>query len=113
MGEVYRNKHLIVPALNCYERVLAIDPVSVSALINLGLLHTSQNDTLQGRAYLIKAMELYPAHPPVYAALGDNYRKEGEVRKAILAYERALQLNPKDTVVARALEEVNHDLARR
>lgn len=114
LGEVYRNKGMTVEALDCYEKVLAIDAVSVSALLNIGLLQSSLGEVSKGRAYLVKAVELYPAHAPAYAALGDNFFRAGEHEKGLLAYERALQLDPKNAAFALALNEARkHSLAQK
>jgi tetratricopeptide (TPR) repeat protein len=89
-----------------FQRVLALDPASVTALVNLGRLHTMQGEIPKGREYLVRGVGLYPGYAPLFVALGENYYRAGEWTEATAAFERARALDPRNPKLDRILDEL-------
>jgi len=96
LGTICSEQNKLQEALIHYVDALRIDPESPTVTYNLGyfLLQTGL-DTAQH--FLEKTLEREPMYPDVRRALGDLFMERGENSKAISAFARAIEQNPKDT----------------
>ena len=76
-------------ALEYLEEALAIDPLNVLALRNLGYLFEIQRDHERAIAEYSRAIELAPKRPDLYIEVGRQYQRLDEWGLAIESYEKA------------------------
>jgi tetratricopeptide (TPR) repeat protein len=73
---------------------------------DLGYTEMNSGHLPQALAIFQLNVQLYPDSWNVYDSLGEAYRKAGDKQQSIANYEKSLQLNPRNTSGARALEEL-------
>ncbi|MEW5736626.1 MAG: tetratricopeptide repeat protein [Thermodesulfobacteriota bacterium] len=92
------------------EKAVALFPDSGEAHLNLGLVYQKEGNLPQAFAYLQKAAELDPAlSAKAYGSMGDLLSEKGRYKEALVLYERARDLNPKN---ARLMNNMGIALAR-
>ncbi|MEA2115478.1 MAG: O-antigen ligase family protein, partial [Thermodesulfobacteriota bacterium] len=69
-------------------------------------LYLGQKEDGKALAILRKGIEHLPDNPTFHKQLGDYYRKQGILYRAIEEYRQALLLNPKDTTLKRRLDDL-------
>ena len=52
------------------------------------------------------ALEIYPKSANLYDSLGEAYMRSGDMKDAILNYEKSLQLNPGNENAKKMLEKL-------
>jgi len=78
-----------------YQRAIELNPNHASAHILLGVAYYIRyKDAAMAEAEIQQAMELSPQNYWVYYHLGEIYCQEGQVDKAAVMYERALEIDP-------------------
>jgi tetratricopeptide (TPR) repeat protein len=83
-----------VEAIECYERVLQLDPMHAAAHINLGTLYYNRQDYASAEKHYRKAVEVDPRYALGYFDLGNVLDETGRVHDAITAYRSAVALAP-------------------
>jgi choline-sulfatase len=78
-----------------FERAVAIQPNFAFARRELGMLRFEQKDYVEAAQHLAKAIGLGLEEPTLYNFLGISYSRIDELAKAVKAYKRALQIDPK------------------
>ncbi|MBW2981510.1 tetratricopeptide repeat protein [Candidatus Woesearchaeota archaeon] len=93
LGNIYlRQRHL--EALGEYEVVLALEPVNVAALNNIGVAwHRLANNTDSAVENLEKAVALDSNNSTIHFNLANAYKAKGDFLKAISEYKKAMDLN--------------------
>ncbi len=81
-------------ALECYLKVLALDPGHAAAHINVGTLYYNRQDYQNAEQHYRAAIEIDPRYALAYFDLGNVLDETGRVTEAILTYTTALQLAP-------------------
>ncbi len=81
-------------AIECYRRVLELDPGHAAAHINLGTLYYNRQDYAQAERHYRKAVEVDPRYALGYFDLGNVLDETGRVQEAIQAYRAAVALAP-------------------
>ena len=99
--------HEFESALDAARQIHAFTPDAVwlgEALLNrLGYAFMYQYmDTDAAKAIFELAVELYPQSANTYDSLGEAYFQNGEMKKAMMYYEKSLELNP-DNANAKAM----------
>jgi hypothetical protein len=77
-----------------YRRLLALDPLHIAALNNLGNLLLAANRHDRARALYERAVAAQPSHLPSRANLGNLLVKQGEIASAASHFRAALALDP-------------------
>jgi protein O-GlcNAc transferase len=78
-----------------FREALQLDPNSVEANLQLGLLYAKQHKNLQEAIRLLeKARSLKPDLAGTYAALGSALLESGDARRAVSSLETAVKLTP-------------------
>lgn len=75
-------------------RILAKDKKDIKALNALAVFHFQKGNRKAARTVLQRAFENQPEHPALYNNLGLVLAGEGSVREAIIAFRKAIKLDP-------------------
>ncbi len=81
-------------AIECYQRVLELDPGHAPAHINLGTLFYNRQDYAAAELHYRKAVEADPRYALAYFDLGNVLDETGRVQEAIASYQSAISLAP-------------------
>jgi tetratricopeptide (TPR) repeat protein len=81
-------------ALDCYLRVLELDPAHAAAHINVGTLYYNRQEYPNAEQHYRAAIEIDPRYALAYFDLGNVLDETGRVGEAIQTYKTALQLAP-------------------
>ena len=81
-----------------YEAILADDRNNPRLLMDLARLYSGMGDYGKAEKMYLRASMQDPGNGRLFSLLGAMYRKWGKSRKATDAFEKALELNPKDTI---------------
>lgn len=89
-------------AERCFRRVIALDPKSSAAYVNLGVVYMRQKRWDEALAQLRKAEALSPGQPGISLNIGLAYYRESDFTEALAPFSEALRLAP-DSAQARYL----------
>jgi len=89
-----QNVHRLQDALDSYERVLAIDPYHVDALINRGNVLEDLNRFNDALASYDRAIAAQPANARAHSNRGNVLQSLQRFDEALLSYDRALSVRP-------------------
>jgi len=81
-------------AIECYKKVLQLDPTYAPAHINLGTLYYNYSDYALAEDHYRRAIESDPRYALAYFDLGNVLDETQRLAEAIAAYKSALQLAP-------------------
>ena len=81
-------------AIDCYIKVLELDPQHAAAHINLGTLYYNRQDYKNAELHYRKAVEVDPRYALGYFDLGNVLDETGHVEDAIRSYRSAISLAP-------------------
>ena len=83
-----------------WAKAMEVNPDFTPAISNLGAsyLFVSPKDFTKGEKYLAKAVEIVPGSSRAHINLGDCYRAQNKLEKALTSYVKAAELDPKDQV---------------
>eukprot|EP00299_Pterocystis_sp_00344_P013793 c6793_g1_i1.p1 GENE.c6793_g1_i1~~c6793_g1_i1.p1 ORF type:complete len:624 (+),score=148.63 c6793_g1_i1:35-1873(+) len=87
MGVIYRERGNYEKAVGCYLKALEIRPQCSQTLVNLAALFAQQGRTDEAHRFCAMAIAANPKYPESYNTLGVLYREEGDIDRAIAAYE--------------------------
>jgi hypothetical protein len=89
-----------------WEEMVESDPRHVEGLNNLVEIILKRDNVEQSLIFLQIAAEADPKYPATYNNLGEAYTRAGETRKAIEAYQKALNLDLDNIHAREALREI-------
>jgi tetratricopeptide (TPR) repeat protein len=81
-------------ALDCYLKVLELDPAHAAAHINVGTLYYNRQEYSSAEQHYRAAIEIDSRYALAYFDLGNVLDETGRVAEAIQTYKAALQLAP-------------------
>jgi tetratricopeptide (TPR) repeat protein len=96
IGEAHEQLDQPAEADAAYRRAIAADPSFVPAFVALGILYIDYGYENLGVAVLEVCTQLNDGDAGSFAGLGRGMAKRGRHREAIEAFERALQLDPRN-----------------
>jgi tetratricopeptide (TPR) repeat protein len=76
-------------------RALELDPTFADAQIDRGILLLMQGRLAEGRGQLEAGLARNPQHAEGWNALGAAYSGEGELQRAVAAWRRAVEIDPR------------------
>jgi tetratricopeptide (TPR) repeat protein len=79
-----------------YETILALEPDSVFAFLFRGSSRLYSGDGMMGSADFQQAVNLEPENAAVYSIIGSTHQQMGNFFDALIALDRAVQLDPTD-----------------
>jgi predicted O-linked N-acetylglucosamine transferase (SPINDLY family) len=91
-----------------YQKIIGADPQHPDSLHILGSLAFCLDEDRIATDMLIQAIQLNPDRSQYYGTLGDVYKKQGMLDKAIRCYQKALQLDPTIPEILISLGSVYH-----
>ena len=106
LGFAYYNLGEYRTAAMYYQRALDIEPNFPTALRGLGRTYIAMVRIPEAVSVLEKAVREAPGWPELYLDMGMAYRMAGEYTKALLAFNRVLELAPDSDAAEQALEEI-------
>jgi tetratricopeptide (TPR) repeat protein len=86
-------------AIAVYKTILALDPVSRSALISLGYVSREAGRDQDAEKYFRRLAGAYPTLYVPYLALGDMYTARRDFPKAEAAYSNGYELAPRNSLI--------------
>ncbi|MDP8256417.1 MAG: tetratricopeptide repeat protein [Candidatus Alcyoniella australis] len=92
--------------------VRQVNPHSVRAFYNLGIMHLENDELDLAADELLAADKLDPHQPLILVALGDAYFRQGELEQAIAPLSAAVQIDPRAPGALRNLAIVELYLGR-
>jgi tetratricopeptide (TPR) repeat protein len=81
-------------AIDCYRRVIQMQPDHAAAHINLGTIFYNRREFAEAEKHYCLAIEADPRYALAHFDLGNVYDETGRARQAIEAYKAAVQLAP-------------------
>lgn len=99
-----------IEALRLANRALALNDRSVPAHVIKSAAYARLGDYAEARDTLLEASELEPSDPLPWLLMGDLAARRRDFRAARSAYERALELNPKDSFLPALVEDPRNAL---
>lgn len=95
LGRAYLSQGMLQPAIDSFEKVIALQPEHGYALNNLGLAYLRANRNSDAVEVLKQASMLLPDIAYVQNNLGIALERTGDTDDAQAAYARAMSLSPK------------------
>jgi len=105
MGWAYYNKKEYALAEKFYLKALEIDPKFINALAGLGKTYTAMGRGSDAVAILEKAVKDYPRLGQLYLELARAYALSGKYKKALDAYEKAVEFASNNALAREAETE--------
>jgi tetratricopeptide (TPR) repeat protein len=85
------------------KRAYELDPASLSANLFLAFYYQRQNNHEKALEYLNDAARLEPKNPIIHTEIGSSLAASGDLQNALLAYQKAVELDPENPVFYRIL----------
>ncbi|HWQ57059.1 MAG TPA: tetratricopeptide repeat protein [Bryobacteraceae bacterium] len=102
LGRLQKAANNSVDSEKAYNAALAIDPTSEDALTGLAIVYSDTGDTTRAVEKLKQLTDRNP-NPRTLIALATSYEQLRDFRSAAQVYRRALEIQPDNTRVKRAL----------
>jgi tetratricopeptide (TPR) repeat protein len=102
LGQLYTVKHDSAKAEAEFKKAQEIEPASEDVVLNLARLYAESGD-LKHSAEIITAVPADDRTPKMEFALGGTYEQLKDMKKAIAAYQRSVDLDPENLDAVRAL----------
>lgn len=83
-----------------WSKAMKLNPDFTPSISNLGasFLFTSPKDFTKAQKYMEKVVEIVPKSSRAHINLGDCYRAQNDLKKALVSYVKASELDPQDQV---------------
>jgi len=94
LGDQLKERGRLGAAVIEYRRALAENPNSVPVLNKLSSVLIGLDQEKEAQELLIRARDLSPDHPTVYAYLGKIYLKQKDLKSAMESFQTVIQINP-------------------
>jgi Flp pilus assembly protein TadD len=113
LGVIAMNQRDYPVAIHYFTRAVDVLPTFAEAYNNLGQARISAGMVRDAIAPLQRSVELQPANPRFLISYGAGLAKDGRIAEARTQFERALQIDPGNSVAAYNLQIVNRMAAAR
>jgi predicted Zn-dependent protease len=91
---------------------LEIDPANANAAYELGEIYRKQGNGAEARKYFEQAVTSYPSFEEAHVGLAATLVTQGELAQAFEHLQRAVELNPEDSVAWYRLAQVDRKLGK-
>ncbi|MFQ5568749.1 MAG: tetratricopeptide repeat protein [Rhodothermales bacterium] len=112
LGRVAAAEQAVEEAIDTFNRVLALQPEATAVHHPLGLMYRQRGDVAKARAHLDRAgntpvrfddplmddLATFVGGARVYIAEGNEARNKGEFERAVAAYRKALEIDPRNVI---------------
>ena len=99
----YENLERFNKALEKYENALELQPKNITALNNLASFYLRQDNIVQSKIFIIKALNVNPGNPFTLHIKGQINEKEGHIQKALALFKEAYIILPTAPFISRSL----------
>jgi Flp pilus assembly protein TadD len=113
LGVIAMNQRDYPAAIHYFNRAVDVLPTFAEAYNNLGQARISAGMVRDAIAPLQRSVELQPANPRFLISYGAGLAKDGRIAEARTQFERALRIDPNNSVAAYNLQIVNRMAAAR
>lgn len=100
-------------AIKSFERAIFLDRAAVVARFHLAQVCVQMDDQRRALTQLHLVKELHPDYPPVYVLQGEIFYKLGDMRQAIVEFNRAVELGAADANVFWQMAQAHLSLKQR
>ena len=97
-------------AVECFKRIIEVDPSNYRAYYNLGIAFTNLEDFDLALDSCNKALEIKPDYKHCFYNIGLIYELKEEFNRALDYYEKSLDLDPNFTYAAQAVHHIREIL---
>lgn len=104
----YNRNEIWEDEITLWSHTLRLSPLKLRPIFNLARSYQRKNDLQMAEYYYLRAAHLFPENPDIYNNLGNVYKEQGLIEKAIDFYLTGLSFgktNPLHYNLAGALEE--------
>lgn len=91
-------------AVECYDKAIKIDPSSAIYFSNRAAAYSMMGEHFKALEDAKQSCKLNPSYSKAYNRLGKAHLALGEPEEAVIAFERAVELEPKDANLRASLE---------
>lgn len=100
LAGTYQGMDQTEKARETYKKALELNPEFVNAIKGLGssYLFLAPKDFAKAEKYMAKVVEMYPENSRAHIDLGDCYRAQKDLNKALASYLKAAELDPNDDI---------------
>ncbi len=100
MAGTYQGMDKTEKAREIYSKALEVNPNFIPAINGLGssYLFLAPRDLAKAEKYMAKVVDLHPDNSRAHIDLGDCYRAQKDLEKALASYLKAAELDPKDDI---------------
>ena len=100
MAATYQGMDQTEKARELLSKALELNPDFIPAINGLGTsyLFVAPKDFAKAEKYMAKVVDMYPDNSKTHINLGDCYRAQKDLEKALASYLKAAELDPKDEV---------------
>ena len=111
LGIIYEELNETQKAIDCYERVINIDPLFIHPYNNLGLIFRKLGQQEKAIKYFNKIIEINPNYSKGYNNLGTIFVDQGKYKEAVENYVAALDSdNGNKIALNNLISALNHFL---
>lgn len=94
LGMAYRQQHKFAQALNCYERILKVNPGQIKAVFAMANVYNDMGDFDKAVKMNEDVMKAYPKLEMPYVNIGNYYMGRRDTVRAVKYWEKAAEINP-------------------
>lgn len=94
LGELAQHRGELTRAIECYSKVLELDPSIQEVYNNLGVIATRQGQSELASGYFFKSLEINPHFAPAHINLGHLFASLNQSDLAVHHFSQALQTQP-------------------
>lgn len=94
LGQISEKENLLKKAMEHYQRALSIKASHIDSYVALAKIYIHYYDFDAALQYISKVKSIEPRSSEIYALSGFYHKQKGDFPKAILEYQKAVQLNP-------------------
>lgn len=98
ISETFHANNSLSEAIEGYRKILTSQPDHLGALYGLAVVRFREQNFQEAEILLKQALSVQPFHTESWFSLGNLYQREGQLCKAISAYQRALETTPTSIV---------------
>ena len=107
LGMYYQNNLKPTEALSVYKRMMEVDASDVRPLYNSGFINLTQTENFDSAiTYFDAAISLNPEYHQAYYNRGLAYLEKGDKSKAVLDFQKAIDINRDYTLAIKALNKL-------
>lgn len=106
IGLAYRQLGQIEQAIDCFKKVLEINPAQIDSLNEVGLCKAAQGDMEGAIEYFDQGINIEPKNYEIICNRGMAKLQLGDIPGAKEDIERAYRLNPEDEIVMACMNEI-------